>query len=80
MCEAKKFLAYWMEFLVDGNMSSGMNEENALLYVLKRAMEEQSPEIADDEESVGLSLVSSSFVIHPQCLRLRLHMMRYFAI
>lgn len=57
MCEAKKFLAYWMEFLVDGNMPSGMNEENALLYVLKRAMEEQSPEIADDEESVGLSLV-----------------------
>ena len=53
LCEAKKFLAYWMEFLVDGNMPSGMNEDSALQHVMKRAMEEQSLEVADDDESVG---------------------------
>ena len=34
-------------------MPSGMNEDNALQHVMKRAMEEQSLEIADDDESVG---------------------------
>ena len=57
LCEAKKFLAYWMEFLVDGNMPSGMNEDNALQHVMKRAMEEQSLEVADDDESVGKSFL-----------------------
>ena len=50
VCEAKKFLAYWNEFLVNGSMPSGMTEENALKHVLKRAMEESSCEVEDGIE------------------------------
>jgi hypothetical protein len=31
--EAKKLLGYWMEFLVNGQMPSGKNEDDALQYV-----------------------------------------------
>ena len=52
--EAKKYLAFWMEFLVGGSMPSGMTEVNALQYVMKRAMEEMSDECAEvDEEEEG---------------------------
>ena len=33
--EAKKYLAFWMEFLVGGSMPSGMKEVNALQHVMK---------------------------------------------
>ena len=42
MKEAKKYLAFWMEFLVDGSMPSGMTEVNALQHVMKRAADEMS--------------------------------------
>ena len=53
MLDAKKYLAYWMEFLVNGSMPSGMNEENALQHVLRRAQEESSSEIVEEDESGG---------------------------
>lgn len=49
--DAKKYLAYWNEFLVNGSLPSGMNEENALQHVMKRAMEETSTELGNDEDS-----------------------------
>ena len=52
-CEAKKPLAYWIAFLVNGSMPSGMTEENALKHVMKRAMEETSSEVEGDNESGG---------------------------
>ena len=53
MLDAKKYLAYWMEFLINGSMPSGMNEENALQHVLRRAQEESSSEIVEENESGG---------------------------
>jgi hypothetical protein len=50
---AKKYLAYWMEFLVAGSMPSGMNEVNALQYVMKRIAEEMSSECPDGDEEEG---------------------------
>lgn len=50
LLEAKKYLAFWNEFLVDGQFPSGKNEEDAKDYVLKRALDETSPELVDDEE------------------------------
>ena len=68
LCEAKKFLAYWMEFLVNGSLPSGMTEENALKHVMKRALEESSCELEDGNESIGayLSLTSSELfmIVH----------------
>ena len=49
--DAKKYLAYWNEFMINGCLPSGMNEENALHHVMKRAMEETSLELGNDEES-----------------------------
>ena len=48
--EAKKLLAFWMEFLINDKMPSGKNEEDALQYVIRRAREETSVELVDDEE------------------------------
>jgi hypothetical protein len=48
--EAKKYLALWMEFLVDGKMPSGMNEDNALQFVMKRAVLLTSSEVVGDED------------------------------
>ena len=65
LCESKKYLAYWMEFMINGSMPSGMNEDNALKYVMKRAMEETSCEIEPDHESPGeyvINLLSSEFL------------------
>ena len=33
--EAEKYLGYWMEFIVNGRLPNGMNEEKTLHYVLK---------------------------------------------
>ena len=48
--EAKKYLALWMEFLVDGEMPSGMNEDNALQFVMKRAVLLTSSEVVGDDD------------------------------
>lgn len=48
--EAKKLLAYWMEFLVNDQMPSGKDEEDALKYVIRQAREETSVELVDDDE------------------------------
>ena len=50
LMEAKKLLAYWMEFLVNDQMPSGKDEEDALKYVIRRAREETSVELVDDDE------------------------------
>lgn len=50
LLEAKKLLALWMEFCVDGKLPSGMNEENALQYVLKKAHSLTSNEVVGDDE------------------------------
>ena len=49
LMEAKKMLALWVEFLIDGQMPSGMNENNALQHVLKRARALTSNEVVEDE-------------------------------
>jgi hypothetical protein len=51
--EAKKLLGYWMEFLVNGQMPSGKNEDDALQYVLDRAYQETSVEHDDDNDSIA---------------------------
>lgn len=48
--EAKKLLAFWMEYLINGKMPSGKNEDDALKYVIRRAREETSVEVIDDDE------------------------------
>ena len=62
--EAKKYLAFWMEFLVDGSMPSGMTEVNALQHVMKRAAEEMSLECAEEDEDEGISL----YPVRDMCL------------
>ena len=62
--EAKKYLAFWMEFLVDGSMPSGMSEVNALQHVMKRAAEEMSLECAVEDEDEGISL----YPVRDMCL------------
>ena len=49
LLEAKKMLALWVEFLIDGQMPSGMTEENALQHVLKRARALTSNEVVDED-------------------------------
>ena len=49
--DSKKYLAYWMEFLVDDKLPSGMSEENALSYVVKRAKATTSVEVVGDDEA-----------------------------
>ena len=44
--EAKKYLAFWMEFLVGGSMPSGLTEVNTLQHVMNRAADEMSLECA----------------------------------
>lgn len=69
ICESKKFLAYWKEFLNDGKMPSGMNEDDAIKHVMKRAQEETSCEIEPDNESGGTYLtLLHSFKILYDCL------------
>lgn len=53
LCESKKYLAYWMEFLVNREMPSGKTEIDALKHVMRRAQEETSCEIEPDNESAG---------------------------
>jgi hypothetical protein len=53
LCESKKYLAYWMEFLIKGEMPSGKTEVDALKHVMRRAQEETSCEIEPDNESAG---------------------------
>ena len=48
--EAKKLLAFWMEYLINGKMPSGKNEHDALKYVIRRAREDTSVEVIDDDE------------------------------
>ena len=50
LMEAKKLLAYWMEFLVNDQMPSGKDEEDALKYFIRRAREETSVELVDEDE------------------------------
>lgn len=50
LAECKILLAYWMDFLVAGNMPSGMNEEDALQYVLNRSYDENKAELDDDDD------------------------------
>jgi hypothetical protein len=55
LSEAKKLLGFWMEFMNNGSLPSGMNEEYALQYVLFRAFQESSSERGDrgdDDDSV----------------------------
>ena len=42
-------LALWIEFLIDGQMPSGMNEINDLQHVLKRASALTSNEVVEDD-------------------------------
>ena len=49
LMEAKKMLALWIEFLIDGQMPSGMIENNALQHVLKRARALTSNEVVEDD-------------------------------
>jgi hypothetical protein len=53
LLEAKKLLAYWMEYLVNGKFPSGKNEEDALKYVIRRAREETSVELVEEDEEDG---------------------------
>ena len=46
---SEKMLALWIEFLIDGQMPSGMNENNALQHVLKRARALTSNEVVEDD-------------------------------
>jgi hypothetical protein len=59
LAECKILLAYWMDFLVAGNMPSGMNEEEALQYVLNRSYAENKAELDDDDESVDESVADN---------------------
>jgi hypothetical protein len=56
LAECKILLAYWMDFLVAGNMPSGMNEEDALQYVLNRSYAENKAVLDDDDERVDESV------------------------
>ena len=49
LMEAKKMLALWIEFLIDGQMPSGMNEDNALQHVLKRSHALTSNEVVEED-------------------------------
>ena len=49
LLEVKKMLALWVEFLIDGQMPSGMNADNALQYVLKRARALTSNEVMEED-------------------------------
>lgn len=40
--DAKRFLDFWMDFLVDGEMPRGKDEDDALRYVLRRCKEQES--------------------------------------
>ena len=50
LLEAKKLLAFWMEFLNNGQFPSGTNEEDALQHVFNRAYSEISVELDDDND------------------------------
>jgi hypothetical protein len=49
LLEAKKMLALWQEFLIDGQLPSGMNEMNALQHVMKRARALTNSEVVDED-------------------------------
>lgn len=49
LLEAKKMLALWIEFLIDGRLPSGMTEDNALQHVLKRSRALTSTEVVAEE-------------------------------
>lgn len=51
--DAKKLLGFWMEFLINGQMPSGKNEEDALQHVLDRSYSEKSAEHDDDDDSIA---------------------------
>ena len=44
-------LSFWMDFLVDGAMPSGMNEDDALRHVLNKAYQENGADLDDFERS-----------------------------
>ena len=76
LMEAKKMLALWIEFLIDGQMPSGMNEDNALQHVMKRARaltsnevveEDVNDEDLDDQGDQGTS--GTNFCISEFCMR-----------
>jgi hypothetical protein len=50
MAECRILLAYWMEFTVGGVMPSGMNEEDALRYVLNKSYANNSNDLDDDDD------------------------------
>ena len=50
LAECRILVAYWMDFLIDGSMPSGMTEEDALEYVLNKSFQENSIEIDDNDE------------------------------
>ena len=58
----------WAEFPVHGQFPSGTNEDNALKYVMKRALEVTSTEIVDDDELEGVCHKLFAFEICTTCI------------
>ena len=50
MVECRILLAYWMEFVINGVMPSGMNEEDALQFVLNKSYADKSNDLDDDDD------------------------------
>ena len=53
IAECKILLSYWKDFLFDGSMPSGMNEGDALQYVLNKAYAENAAEDLDDDDNAA---------------------------
>ena len=52
LAECRILLSFWMDFLFDGNMPSGKDEEDALEHVLEKAYAEFAPDELDDAVEV----------------------------
>ena len=49
IAECKILLSFWIDFLVDGAMPSGMNEDDALQHVINKAYQENAADLDDDD-------------------------------
>lgn len=60
IAECKILLSFLMDFLVDGAMPSGMNEDDALQHVLNKAYQENAADL-DDDDNLAVILFAANF-------------------